>query len=59
MTPEILAEPTGPQEIINPHVVPKENAKPTSTTNKTTKSDPGPVPQVVINPYVDPKLAGE
>jgi hypothetical protein len=57
LTPEILGEPTGPQEIINPHVVPKE--KPTSTTNKTTKTLQGPVPQVVINPFVDPKLAGE
>jgi len=60
MTPEILGEITGPKEIINPHV-PAPEAKPTSTSNKTAavRANLGPVPQVVINPFVSSKLAGE
>ncbi|HJS09283.1 MAG TPA: hypothetical protein VJ809_16565 [Pirellulales bacterium] len=61
MTPEILGEMTGPQEIINPHVPPAPEAKPTSTNNKTTqhRAQQGPIPQVVLNPFVATKLAAE
>jgi hypothetical protein len=61
MTPEILGEMSGPKEIINPHVLPEENAKPTSNINKSvqTRKTSGPVPQVVINPYVGAQLAAE
>jgi hypothetical protein len=60
MTPEILGEMTGPKEIINPHVPPAPEAKPTSTSNKTTQRlDRGPIPQVVLNPFVTAKLAAE
>ena len=62
MTPEILGE-GGPKEIINPHVPQKEGteAKPTSTGDKTTgaKDSAGPIPQVVINPFVKPELAAQ
>jgi hypothetical protein len=62
LTPEILGELTGPQEIINPHV-PKAEVKP-ATTNKTasfSKTEKGEESkvQVVVNPFVDQKLAGE
>jgi hypothetical protein len=61
MTPEILGEMTGPKEIINPHVPPAPEAKPTSTNNKSVqhRAPQGPVPQVVLNPFVTAKLAGE
>lgn len=61
MTPDILGEMSGPKEMINPHVPPAENAKPTSSTNKTTQlpQDRRPVPQVVINPFVGNTLAAE
>jgi hypothetical protein len=61
MTPEILGEMGGPQEIINPHVPQEENAKPTSNTNKTVShsKSSGPIPQVVINPFVGAALASE
>jgi hypothetical protein len=61
MTPEILGEMTGPKEIINPHVPQEENAKPTSSANKTVqlRKTIGPVPQVVINPFVGAQLAAE
>jgi hypothetical protein len=61
MTPEILGELTGPKEIINPHVPPAPEAKPTSSNNKTTqhRAHQGSVPQVVLNPYVVAKLAAE
>jgi hypothetical protein len=61
MTPEILGEMAGPKEIINPHM-PKapEEIKPTSAKGKTAQvSYSDPIPQVVINPYVEPKLAAE
>jgi hypothetical protein len=62
LTPEILGEMTGPQEIINPHV-PKPEVKPaatnkTASVTKAAKSEESKV-QVVINPFVDQKLAGE
>jgi hypothetical protein len=61
MTPEILGELGGPQEIINPHVPQPENAKPTANTNQTVShsQSTGPIPQVVINPYVGAALAAE
>ena len=59
MTPEILGEMTGPKEIINPHV-PRADAKPMSSTNKTTNHKAGgPIPQVVINPFIGLPLAAE
>jgi hypothetical protein len=62
LTPEILGELTGPQEIINPHV-PKPEVKPATTNktasfSKTEKSEQSQV-QMVVNPFVDQKLAGE
>jgi hypothetical protein len=61
MTPEILGELGGPQEIINPHVPQPENAKPTANTNQTVRHSQSiaPIPQVVINPYVGAALAAE
>jgi hypothetical protein len=61
MTPEILGEMTGPKEIINPHVPPAPEAKPTSTNNKSVqrRAPQGPIAQVVLNPFVTAKLAGE
>ena len=61
MTPEILGEMTGPKEMINPHVPPAPEAKPTSTSNKSVqhRAPQGPVPQVVLNPFVVQKLAAE
>jgi hypothetical protein len=60
MTPEILGEMTGPQEIINPHVPPAPEAKPTSTNKSVQRrAVQGPVAQVVLNPFVTAKLAGE
>jgi hypothetical protein len=62
LTPEILGDLTGPQEIINPHV-PKVEVKP-ATSNKTAsvtkaeKAEESKV-QVVVNPFVDQKLVGE
>src|SRR5690606_28868598 len=47
MTPEV-AEPTGPQEIFNPHV-PQNSAKPTAASDKVTSNQPAapnPIPQV-------------
>jgi hypothetical protein len=60
MTPEILGELTGPQEIINPHVPPAEKTNPTSSkTDKTARATRASIPQVMINPYVEPALAAE
>ena len=60
MTPEILGEPTGPKEIINPHVPPAEKTNPTSSkTDKTARVTRGSIPQVMINPYVEPALAAD
>jgi hypothetical protein len=59
MTPEILSEPTGPKEIINPHVPPAETTKPTSNQTAQGRSTRGPTPQVMINPFVEPALAAE
>ena len=54
MTPEL--EPSGPQEIINPHVPQPNATKSTATSDKMTSAQPaapsGPIPQVVVNPYV-------
>jgi hypothetical protein len=59
MTPEILGK-IEPQEMINPHVPQQQPDSPSArpTSNKTTNNEPaGPVPQVVINPYVKDGLA--
>lgn len=59
MTPEILSR-GEPANIENPHV-PKAEEKTQATSNKTAevRSSSGTVAQVVINPYVELKVAGE
>ncbi len=64
MTPEI--EVAGPQNMLNPHVPGAEKTKPTANrvtsrgnTEATNAQVAAPVPQVVINPYVNDKLAGD
>jgi hypothetical protein len=57
MTPEILGK-IETQEMINPHVPQKDSPSARPTSNKTTANEPtGPIPQVVINPFVKDALA--
>jgi hypothetical protein len=50
MTPEV--EVVESQEVINPYVPQKSEAKPSSAKHDKVASHSGPVPQIVINPYV-------
>jgi hypothetical protein len=50
MTPEV--EVVESQEVINPYVPQKEEVKPSSAKRDKVASHRGPVPQIMINPYV-------